>query len=79
MPLIEKGGKDDKKALSICLIDDEGNAYVVFRGTGAGNGWITLGRLSNTEQQRRALVFAGLPDDCKTLITGHSKGNKLNM
>ena len=51
---------DDKKALSVCLHNDEtGETYVVFRGTSAGE-WpdnFEGGYKADTEQQRRALAF----------------------
>ncbi len=34
--ILQKVDVDDKKALAICLTDSSGQAYVVFRGTGAG-------------------------------------------
>ncbi len=73
---LQRISKDDKNGLSVCLTDSDNNAYVVFRGTGAGEWYDNfLGAyVTDTEQQRRALDFINsLPYDNITVV-GHSKG-----
>lgn len=68
--------RDDKNALSVCLQDKDGNKYVVFRGTAAGE-WIDNfqgGYLADTEQQLRALAFVERQDGENITVVGHSKG-----
>ncbi len=68
---------DDKKALSVCLHNDEtGETYVVFRGTSAGE-WpdnFEGGYKADTEQQRRALAFVERQNFDNITVVGHSKG-----
>ena len=68
--------RDDKNALSVCLQDKDGNKYVVFRGTAAGE-WIDNfqgGYLADTEQQLRALAFVERQKGENITVVGHSKG-----
>lgn len=68
--------RDDKNALSVCLQDKDGNQYVVFRGTAAGE-WpdnFEGGYLADTEQQLRALAFVERQSGDNITVVGHSKG-----
>lgn len=68
--------RDDRNALSVCLEDKDGNQYVVFRGTAAGE-WVDNfqgGYLADTEQQLRALAFVERQSGENITVVGHSKG-----
>ena len=68
--------RDDKNALSVCLQDKDGNQYVVFRGTAAGE-WLDNfqgGYLTDTQQQLRALAFVERQNGDNITVVGHSKG-----
>lgn len=74
--ILQKVDVDDKKALAVCLTDSNGQAYVVFRGTGAGE-WpdnFEGGYKADTEQQRRALAFIESLPYSHIIVIGHSKG-----
>lgn len=75
--ILQEVEKDDTGAISVCLVDGENNAYVVFRGT-AGGEWrdnFEGGYSSDTEQQRKALEFVNSLGDYNSITTiGHSKG-----
>lgn len=68
--------RDDKNALSTYFTDKQGNAYVVFRGTGGGE-WednFLGGSTSDTQQQKRALEYINSIDAEHITVVGHSKG-----
>ena len=68
--------RDDKNALSVCLQDKDGNQYVVFRGTAAGE-WpdnFQGGYLTDTQQQLRPLAFVERQSGDNITVVGHSKG-----
>lgn len=68
--------RDDKNSLSTYFTDNEGKAYVVFRGTGAGE-WkdnFLGGSTADTEQQKRALDYINSIDADHITVVGHSKG-----
>lgn len=67
---------DDKKALSAYLTDNEGKAYVVFRGTSSGEWYDNFlgGFLTDTEQQLRALDYINSINADHITVVGHSKG-----
>ena len=70
--------RDANGGISICLTDEENNAYVAFRGTGGGEWYDNFegAYVADTEQQRRALAFVNsLPYDNITVV-GHSKGGR---
>lgn len=74
--ILQEVDVDDKKALAICLTDSSGQAYVVFRGTGAGE-WpdnFEGGYKADTEQQRKALAFIENLSYNHIIVIGHSKG-----
>lgn len=67
---------DGKKALITYFMDKEGKAYVVFRGTGAGE-WednFLAGAVADTEQQKRALDYINSLGADHITVVGHSKG-----
>jgi hypothetical protein len=67
---------DDKKALITSFTDKAGKAYVVFRGTGAGE-WednFLGGATADTEQQKKALDYINSLDADHITVVGHSKG-----
>lgn len=67
---------DSKNALTTYFRDREGNAYVVFRGTGAGE-WpdnFDGAYMSDTIQQQRALDYINSIDANNITVVGHSKG-----
>lgn len=73
---LRKVDVDDKGALSICLTDSNGQAYVVFRGTGPGE-WpdnFDGAYKADTKQQRRALAFVQSLSYNNIIVIGHSKG-----
>jgi hypothetical protein len=68
--------RDEKNSLSTYFTDKEGKAYVVFRGTSAGE-WpdnFHGGAISDTEQQKRALTYINSIDADHITVVGHSKG-----
>lgn len=67
---------DEKKALSTYFTDKDGNAYVVFRGTSAGE-WednFEAAYVTETIQQQRALDYINSIDAEHITVVGHSKG-----
>ena len=73
---IDAVSKDETGSLSACLVDTDGKAYAVFRGT-AGGEWrdnFEGGYVADTEQQRRALDFINSLDHNNITVVGHSKG-----
>ena len=69
-------GKDIQVYAS-CYLDEEGEAYVTFRGTATGEEWIdnVMGSFAEeTKSQKEALAYVeALPFD-KMTVAGHSKG-----
>jgi hypothetical protein len=73
---IQDVNRDDKAALISYLKDEEGNAYVVFRGTAAGE-WpdnFSGAYLADTKQQKAALAYINSIDADNITVVGHSKG-----
>ncbi len=73
---LQNVNRDEKNSLSTYFTDKEGKAYVVFRGTSAGE-WqdnFLGGCLSDTEQQKRALDYINSIDADHITVVGHSKG-----
>lgn len=74
-PLIVWGRNE--KVFATCYRDEEGNAYVTFRGTATGEEWLDNLEGSfavDTKSQKEALDFVEeLPFD-KITVAGHSKG-----
>jgi hypothetical protein len=67
---------DNKLALSTYFTDKEGKAYVVFRGTAAGE-WednFQAACVAETTQQQRALDYINSIDAENITVVGHSKG-----
>jgi hypothetical protein len=67
---------DNKIALSTYFTDKEGKAYVVFRGTAAGE-WednFQAACVTETMQQQRALDYINSIDAENITVVGHSKG-----
>lgn len=67
---------DNKMALSTYFTDKEGKAYVVFRGTSAGE-WednFEAAYVTETKQQQRALDYINSIDAKNITVVGHSKG-----
>lgn len=67
---------DDKRAISTYFTDENGNGYVAFRGTSAGE-WkdnFEGGFVTDTEQQKRALDFINSINNDDLTVVGHSKG-----
>lgn len=69
---------------SVCFRDEEGNAYVIYRGTDGYTAWsenVQAAMLTDTELQQRALnFFESIPDleNFKDVqLSGHSKGGNM--
>jgi hypothetical protein len=73
---VQDVNRDNKEALISYLKDEEGNTYVVFRGTSSGE-WpdnFQGAYLSDTEQQKAALAYINSIDADNITVVGHSKG-----
>lgn len=73
---LQNVNRDNLNGLSTYFKDKEGNAYVVFRGTGGGE-WkdnFLGGTLSDTDQQKRALDYINSINADHITVVGHSKG-----
>ena len=69
---------------AVCFKDDDGNAYVIYRGTDGHIAWsenVEAAFLADTQYQEKALnFFESIPDlsNCKDVqLSGHSKGGNM--
>lgn len=73
---VQDVNRDKKCALNVCLTDQDGKPYVVFRGTGSGE-WDDnfFGAYeTDTEQQKMALDYINSLGYDNITVVGHSKG-----
>lgn len=81
LTLVSAYHEEETGASMVCFVDKNGQAYVVFAGTGA-NEWrddCVAGAMADSPQQVKALQwFESLPYD-DIVVSGHSKGGNKAM
>lgn len=81
LTLVNAYHEEETGASMVCFVDKNGQAYVVFAGTGA-NEWrddCVAGAMADSPQQVKALQwFESLPYD-DIVVSGHSKGGNKAM